>query len=139
MTILKATCLTIATASVLALAPAAYANQYGSTYNTPGTATHSSTHGVVLSTDRNPLGVIFRSDNLGGSETANRLYRRGVKNFEKGNFEKSEYAFKGALRARGSKNLDQLSLHYLTIIAHKQGDMFKAESYASAHNEIVKK
>lgn len=72
---------------------------------------------------------------LDGSETATFFYKKGVRLFEKGDFDSAKTAFRATLRANG---LDRLSLHYLVIISHNQGDMSAAENYTQAYIELDK-
>ena len=143
MTILKTTCLSIAATSLLAMTPAAYANSIGGGGGAFGPFGGTSTAGFA----NNSLvggtgGNVGSSANyvvLGGSETASRYFRKGVKSFEKGDLEKSEYAFKGVLRAHGSRSMDGLTLHYLTLISDQQGDEVQKKKYAQAYYKLTEK
>ena len=136
MTILKATCLTIATASVLALAPAAYAN---SNNLTKTSVVNGTSPPNIFINHTNPNTGHVPVEILGSSETATFYYKKGVKHFEKGNLEKSESAFEASLRAHGSKSMDGLTLHYLTLISDKQGDEVQKQKYAQAYFDLTEK
>jgi Tfp pilus assembly protein PilF len=71
---------------------------------------------------------------LGSTRTATLYFKKGVKNFEKGDLEKASQHFRAALRADGSKGLDKATYHYLVNIAHKQGDQVKTQEYAQAYS-----
>ena len=64
---------------------------------------------------------------LDGSSTASHYYRVGVRQFEKGNFDKAEYAFNAVLRANG---LNQQAHYYLVKINMEQGDKESATKHA---------
>ena len=64
---------------------------------------------------------------LDGSSTASHYYRVGVRQFEKGNFDKAEYAFNAVLRANG---LNQQAHYYLAKINMEQGDKESARKHA---------
>ena len=132
MSVLKTACASLATLSFLTVAPSAFANTsktaaIGATFDT---AAHPSSRHA-----KGHIPVTF----LGSSETSSFFYLKGVKQFEKGNLEKSEQAFRASLRAHGSKAMDRLTLHYLTNINHKQGDTHTAEKYAEAYFALDKK
>lgn len=73
---------------------------------------------------------------LGSSRTATLYYKKGVKNFEKGNLEKAEQHFRASLRAHGSKGLDKATLHYLVNVSHQLGDTTKAKAYAQDYYNL---
>jgi len=73
---------------------------------------------------------------LGSTRTATFYYKKGVKNFEKGNLEKADQHFRAVLRANGSRGLNKATYHYLTNIKHKQGDQVQAKTYAEAYCNI---
>ena len=64
---------------------------------------------------------------LDGSSTASHYYRVGVRQFEKGNFDKAEDAFNAVLRANG---LNQQAHYYLAKINMEQGDKESATKHA---------
>ena len=64
---------------------------------------------------------------LDSSSTASHYYRVGVRQFEKGNFDKAEYAFNAVLRANG---LNQQAHYYLAKINMEQGDKESAIKHA---------
>jgi len=140
MNILKTAFVAVTASSIMALAPSAYAKSIsaGSYYSGTGLSTGGS-YGVNSLPFR-PADIEISTDRLlGSSETATFNFKKGVKNFEKENFEKAEAAFRAVLRADGSKSMDKISLHYLTIISDKQGDEFKKNSYAQAYFKIDNK
>ncbi len=131
MRISKLSICLIASASVMAFAPAAYANSTmtsvanGATVNMsvmPRSHEYSTGHKTVKLLD--------------GSTTATKYFYSGLKKFEEGNLEDAENAFKASLRARG---LDQQSLHYLVVINDKQGDDAKVAEYAKAYFDLADK
>lgn len=140
MKLLKTVCLAIAASSIIAIAPAAYANSGNGGFSSLGGGTsagyiHYPVPGSTSeSTDVKPSYVL-----IGGSATASRYFRQGVKNFEKGNLEKSEYAFEASLRAHGSKIMDGLTFKYLTLINDQQGDEIKKEKYEQALLDLSNK
>ena len=97
MTVFKTTFLALASTSLLALAPLASANYVGS-----GKAIQASTYtgtGYTFGENvRGTPGGPVRSTYLDGSTTATYFYRKGVRNFERGNIEKAEKAFEAVLR-----------------------------------------
>lgn len=136
MTILKTACLSIAAIPILTLTPAAYANSNNLTKTSVVNGTSPPNifiNHTNFTTGHVPVQI------LGSSETATFYYKKGVKHFEKGNLEKSESAFRGALRAHGSKPMDGLTLHYLTLISDKQGDEVKKKKYAQAYFDLTEK
>ena len=135
MTYTKIAYFTIAAAAVVTHAPTAYANS--TTLTSVAVGVNSPETGVS-GVYRGPIHNI--ADRLlGSSSTATFFYKKGVKNFEKGNLEKSESAFEASLRAHGSKSMDGLTLHYLTLINHKQGDEVQKKKYAQAYFDLDKK
>ena len=148
MSILKIACLSIAATSIIAFAPHAHANSFGTNGAYYGTGNISGFHGVSYSAPTVPEATytsVSRSvwplslRQLGGSTTATTKFARGLSQFEKGNLDDSAYAFRSALRANGSKEMDRLSLHYLTLISDKQGDEINTKKYAQAYFELTKK
>ena len=135
MSILKTACLSIASVSILAIAPTAFANSGNITKTAVANGTNASSKFISnnnFTSGHKPVHL------LGSSETATFFYKKGVKHFETGNLEKSESAFKAVLRAHGSKSMDKLSLHYLTLINDKQGDLTSKETYAQAYFDLDK-
>ena len=119
--------------ATLAFSPATYANDPNS-----GPSTHiefPASH--VVGQDFNPAfsSSAVKPRILNGSSTASRYYRVGVRQFEKGNLEKAEKAFKAVLRARG---LNKQALYYLTQISAKQGDEAKLLKYNQAYHALNK-
>ncbi len=135
MTFMKIALFTIVTASLTALAPAAYADFYPGKTSTiskvNGSFSQLTVGGATLNNDGDRL--------FGGSETASFFYKKGVKKFEDGNLEKAEIAFKATLRAQGSDTLDKLALHYLSYINNQQGDVTEAMSYAEVYLDLSEK
>ena len=62
-----------------------------------------------------------------------------MRNFDKGNLEKAESAFRATLRADGSDRMDRLTFHYLTLINHQLGNKNKVNQYAEAYFKLDKK
>lgn len=121
----------VASVSVMAFAPAAYAN---STLTPFANGAQSNTY---VAPSSNEYTTAHKSRKLlDGSTTATKYFYSGVRSFESGNLEDAEAAFKAALRARG---LDQPSLHYLVVINDKQGDDAKVTEYAKAYFSLTEK
>ena len=133
MSVLKIACLTIASVSVLGMAPTAFAES-GSLTTTPVAKGVNALRGGTGGTLGGHIGPML----LNSSETATFFYKKGLKHFEKGNLEKSEYAFRAVLRADGSKEMDRVTLSYLTLISEKQGNLAAKEKYAQAYSELDK-
>ena len=137
MSVLKTACLTIASVSVLAMAPTAFAKSGNITKTSVANGVNTqniSLRGGTGGTLGGHVGPML----LNSSETATFFYKKGLKHFQKGNLEKSEYAFRAVLRADGSKEMDRLTLSYLTLISEKQGNLAAKEKYAQAYSELDK-
>lgn len=133
MSVLKTACLTIASVSVLGMVPTAFAES-GSLTTTPVAKGVNALRGGTGGTLGGHIGPML----LNSSETATFFYKKGLKHFEKGNLEKSEYAFRAVLRADGSKEMNRVTLSYLTLISEKQGNLAAKEKYAQAYSELDK-
>ena len=133
MSVLKTACLTIASVSVLGMVPTAFAES-GSLTTTPVAKGVNALRGGTGGTLGGHIGPML----LNSSETATFFYKKGLKHFEKGNLEKSEYAFRAVLRADGSKEMDRVTLSYLTLISEKQGNLAAKEKNAQAYSELDK-
>ena len=133
MSFMKTACSSFAMMSIFALAPTASANS-----KPYSTSTFPQAIECTYNTAANHVGGDFLGEHKaitfpGSSKTASSFYRKGVKQFDKGNLEKAERAFEASLRAHGSKTMDQMTLHYLTNLNHKQGDTLAAKQYAEAY------
>ena len=134
MHILKKTVFTIAATSILAFPSVAHANSPSHGGNVSnGSHSAGSVSSFLPGGSGGYTGFNSFYNVLDGSETASRYFRKGLKNFEKGNLEKSEYAFRGVLRAQGSKNLYGLSFYYLAQISERQGDEVQQKKYEEAY------
>jgi len=136
MKLLKTAYLTIASSSVIAIAPVAFANS--GAISQASVANGATAENIFINQTNRSNGSnghvpVYL---LGSSETATRFYKTGVKHFEKGSLEKSEAAFQAVLRAHGSNSMDKLTLHYLTLINDKQGDPVAKEKYAQAYFDL---
>ena len=106
----------------------AYPNAYSgashsySGYTNNNVAADNRYRGTVSGSYHRPNRII-----LDGSSTASHYYRVGVRQFEKGNFDKAEYAFNAVLRANG---LNQQAHYYLAKINMEQGDKESATKHA---------
>ena len=81
-------------------------------------------------------GGLLRSTYLDGSTTATYFYRKGVRNFERGNIEKAEKAFEAVLRTNG---LDRQAYLYLAKINAQKGDLNKTQKYTEAYHSYGSK
>lgn len=142
MKALNTTIITLATIAGLALAPTVSANS-SNTANATNTSNaflgHTPNKGAeiqhlrLFDVSAQPL----RGERyLGSTRTATLFFKKGVKNYDKGNLDKAAQHFRAALRADGSRGLDKVTYHYLTNIHHKQGDNVKAEKYAQAYFKL---
>lgn len=133
MTILKATLYSLATASLLMITPAAHADVTTSCLKeTAPLQDEACIQYLRLWAASGARGETY----IGSTRTATFFYKKGVKNFEKGNLEKADQHFKAALRADGSRGLDKATYHYLTNIKHTQGDELQSEKYAKAYFDL---
>ena len=133
MNISKAIFHTLAIASILGLATTASAST-SKTQAVRGVSVAPSGQ-VDLSGRYTPGHVGERL--LGSSSTASFFYSKGVKNFERGNLDKAEQAFKAVLRAKGSKRMDALTLRYLIHINQQQDDKFASNGYKQAYLKLA--
>jgi hypothetical protein len=141
MTLLKASFYSVAAAAVLSFSTSAYANN---TFANATNTTNPFLAGAVPDKSNVQYLRLFdvsalphRGERyLGSSRTATLYFKKGVKNFEKGNLDKAARHFKAVLRADGSRGLNKATYHYLTNITHKQGDEAQAKSYAQAYYNI---
>jgi len=90
-------------------------------------------------------GHSFRSGNFSGQHIVGQgaiysnasthmfYYKVGVTQFEKGNLNKAERAFKAVLRSRGPKKEAYL---YLAKIAEAKGDIPNAQKHAALYHEV---
>ncbi len=148
MTLLKSACYTIAAASILTFAASAHANSRG-VHATPRVvnaqpfvcprADNGKGGNFALTPQRFRTGNMLHGNFLGSSSTSTFFYLKGVRNFEKSNLDKAEQAFQAALRADGSKAMDRLTLHFLTLIKGQQGNEIAAKEYAEAYFALAEK
>ena len=135
MTVFKSTFLALASTSLLALAPLASANYVGSG-KTIQESTFTGTGYTFGEIAGGIKGGLLRSTYLDGSTTATYFYRKGVRNFERGNIEKAEKAFEAVLRTNG---LDRQAYLYLAKINAQKGDLNKTQKYTEAYNSFGSK
>ena len=135
MTVFKTTFLALASTSLLALAPLASANYVGSG-KTIQASTSTGTGYTFGEIAGGITGGPVRSTYLDGSTTATYFYRKGVRNFERGNIEKAEKAFEAVLRTNG---LDRQAYLYLAKINAQKGDLNKTQKYTEAYHSYGSK
>ena len=135
MTVFKTTFLALASTSLLALAPLASANYVGSG-KTIQASTSTGTGYTFGEIAGGIKGGPVRSTYLNGSTTATYFYRKGVRNFERGNIEKAEKAFEAVLRTNG---LDRQAYLYLAKINAQKGDLNKTQKYTEAYHSYGSK
>jgi len=120
-----------ATASIATVSDSSASTKYGAVHGASGSYTSQS---YIASRNVNSAG--YQHTILDGSTTASFFYKRGIKNYEKGDLEKAEQAFKASLRAKG---LDLLSVHYLAVINQEMGNEETARKYVNAYNDLNKR
>jgi hypothetical protein len=142
MKTLKVTFYSLLTASCMAVSPVAFANSTNATNTTNAFLGHTPSKDSEIQHLRlfDVSALPLRGERyLGSSRTATLYYKKGVKSFEKGKFEKAASHFRASLRADGSRGLDKNTLHYLVNINHKLGDEKQAKTYADAYFALVGK
>jgi len=119
---------TIAAMAFAASVPSAFANSKTSAVNGAAGPLNNFTNNSNTATGHIP-NTNSRYYSPNASSQANFFYKIGVRNYERGNFEKAEKAFQGVLRTKG---LDAEAYYYLTVISQKQGRQDDAVKYAKA-------
>ncbi len=114
------------------LAVSASANSYGTSVNYPSNITGSHSSNTVFVDTRNTTSSRLW---LNGSSTANKYYRKGIRQFEKGNLKRAEEHFNAVLLANG---LNQQAHYYLAKINLKQGDKKQAAKHELLMHSIKK-
>ena len=127
--------LTAATAGALmaiGTAASSFANSNFAYNGSPSTYTGGNTSSVYIehNTTITGTGGLSSYQRLSGaSDTASFYYRVGVRQFEKGNFDRAEEAFNAVLLADG---LNQQAHYYLAKINIEQGDKETAVKHTRA-------
>lgn len=123
----------IASLATLASTSVSSANPYygGSSPGFSSSGYSSSSLGVNQTPAQQSRLNAIQGSNVKG--TASHYFRVGQAEFEKGNFEKAEYAFNAVLRAQG---LNKQANYYLAKIGQAQGDEAKARKYALAFHGL---
>lgn len=138
MTIFKTTLLALASISLLA--PLASANYVDSGEPNFTTASIGAGSQPIPGGDRGgsggDRGGSPNTRYLDGSSTATFFYRKGVRNFERGNMAKAEKAFEAVLRTNG---LDRLAYFYLAKINAQKNDFNSTRKYIEAYHSYGSK
>ena len=117
---------------VVGTATSSFANQNFAYNGSPSTYTGSNTGPLYFAQFKNLTGTGALSPHQrfsGASDTASFYYRVGVRQFEKGNFDRAEEAFNAVLLADG---LNRQAHYYLAKINIEQGDKETAVKHTRA-------
>jgi len=139
MTFFNATLTSLAAMSLLIVSTSAHAQSTNATNTTNAFLANSAKGKTDVQTLRlfDVSAQPLRGERyLGSSRTATLYYKKGVKSFEKGKFDKAVRHFQAVLRADGSKGLNKATYHYLANIKHKQGDEAASKKYVQAYYNL---
>ena len=136
MNFIKASFLTLAVVSILGIANTASAN----TYTNHSVGSYQGGLAFQGRIEHEKVSNLNKGERLfGSSTTASFFYKKGTRNFDRGNLDKAEKAFRASLRANGSIGLDARALLHLIYINQQQGDGLSSEKYKQAYLQLAGK